>query len=220
MTTIYRRGVMIQGCFIDERRGVGERGGMPIKIIVRITYNSPVVLTIAFGALLVWLLDTVLPGKLTSSWFTLPGYFRMGEFSHWVRLFTYPLGHADWAHLAGNLIMWLVLGPLVEEKYGSMKLGEMVLITTIVTAVLNIFFFSTGLLGMSGLVFMLIVLASVTNFRAGEIPLTFILVAVLFLGREVLEAIKTDRISQFAHILGGICGSLFGFQGKKTPLQK
>jgi len=46
---------------------------------------------------------------------------------------------------------------------------------------------------------------------AGEVPLTFILVVVLFLARELLNAFGQDDISQFAHILGGFCGSLFGF---------
>jgi hypothetical protein len=35
---------------------------------------------------------------------------------------------------------------------------------------------------------------------------------VLFLGREVWNAIaQKDNISQFAHILGGLTGSFFGF---------
>jgi rhomboid protease GluP len=58
---------------------------------------------------------------------------------------------------------------------------------------------------------MLILLSSFTNIRAGEIPLTFILIVVLFLTKEVTTAFAQDNISQFAHIIGGICGSFFGF---------
>jgi membrane associated rhomboid family serine protease len=76
---------------------------------------------------------------------------------------------------------------------------------------LNSALFSTGLMGASGLVFMMILLASFTNHKEGEIPLTFILVLVLFLAKEVVQAFSNDDISQFAHILGGVIGSLFGF---------
>jgi rhomboid protease GluP len=34
---------------------------------------------------------------------------------------------------------------------------------------------------------------------------------VLFLVKEVSSAFAQDNISQFAHIIGGICGSFFGF---------
>ena len=181
----------------------------------RLTYNSPVILTMALAAIAVQVVDAITPGRLTEAWFCLPGRFHWASLGDWLRLLTYPLGHADAGHLMGNLVMWLVIGPLVEEKYGSLLLLEMVVITALVTAGLNVVLFHSGLLGMSGLVFMLIILSSVTNLKAGHIPLTFVLVAALFLGREAADALKADRISQFAHILGGVCGSLFGFIGKK-----
>jgi uncharacterized membrane protein YdcZ (DUF606 family) len=58
---------------------------------------------------------------------------------------------------------------------------------------------------------MMILLASFTNFNKGEIPLTFILVLILYVGRELINSFKSDNISEFAHIVGGFCGSLFGF---------
>ena len=131
-----------------------------------------------------------------------------------VTLFSHVLGHADWAHLLGNLTFILLVGPIVEEKYGSRRLITMILITALITGVLNILFFNSGLLGASGIVFMLILLSSFTNVRGGEIPVTFILIAILFLGREVFESLQNDNISQFAHIIGGICGSFFGYKGK------
>jgi rhomboid protease GluP len=57
----------------------------------------------------------------------------------------------------------------------------------------------------------MILLVSITNLRKGEIPLTFILVVVLYLAREIVTAFQNDSASQFAHIAGGLCGSLFGF---------
>jgi uncharacterized membrane protein YdcZ (DUF606 family) len=87
----------------------------------------------------------------------------------------------------------------------------MIAITAFVTGVLNVLLFRSSLMGASGVVFMMILLASFTNFSHGEIPLTFILVLILYLGGQLFESFRTDNISQFAHIVGGFCGSLFGF---------
>ena len=69
-----------------------------------------------------------------------------------------------------------------------------------------------GLLGASGVVFMFILLSSVTNARRGRIPLTFVLVVLLFLGQEVWNGLTQDNVSQFAHVIGGLCGAAFGFR--------
>ena len=90
----------------------------------------------------------------------------------------------------------------------------MILITGLITGLINVMFFDTGLLGASGIVFMLILLVSFTNVKRGELPITFILVALLFVGKEVLHSLQADQVSQMAHIIGGACGSLFGFIGK------
>ena len=67
-------------------------------------------------------------------------------------------------------------------------------------------------LGASGIVFMMILLSSFTNIRSGEIPLTFVLVVLMYLTRRGSSgAFSRDSISQFAHIAGGLFGSLFGF---------
>ena len=91
----------------------------------------------------------------------------------------------------------------------------MICVTALVTGALNVIFFSSSLLGASGVVFMMILLASFTNFNRGEIPLTFILVLILFIGRELFDSFAItgsgNNISQFAHIVGGFIGSLFGF---------
>jgi len=60
-------------------------------------------------------------------------------------------------------------------------------------------------------VFMMILLASFTNFSHGEIPLTFILVLTLYIGDQIIKSFGSGNISHFAHIAGGFCGSLFGF---------
>jgi membrane associated rhomboid family serine protease len=127
------------------------------------------------------------------------------------RLFSHVLGHASWEHLFGNFSLILLLGPMIEEKYSSIKLLTMCLTTALITSLLNIILFGNVILGASGIVFMMIVLSSVSNLKSKSIPLTFLLILVLFLGKEVVNSFQNNRISEFAHIIGGICGAVFGF---------
>ncbi len=176
---------------------------------MKISYNSPVILTFALICTAVFFIDSIMAGGLMS-------YFAVGtQFSaHPVVLFSmfsHVIGHGSIDHLLGNMTFILLLGPIVEEKYGSNKIIFMIVITALITAIINMAFFSTGLLGASGIVFMLILLVSFTNMKDGKIPLTFILVALLFVGKEVIHTFQEDSVSQAAHIIGGICGSIFGF---------
>lgn len=182
---------------------------------MRIKYNAPTVLTFSFISAIVLILSQTILRSLTTDWFMVPGKgsFSAGNVRNWVSLFTHVLGHANWAHLVSNFSFILLIGPILEEIYGSFSLFVMVCITALVTGILNVLLFSSALLGASGVVFMMILLASFTNFKKGEIPLTFILVLILYLGRELLNSFggTTGNISEFAHIVGGFIGSLFGF---------
>ena len=126
-------------------------------------------------------------------------------------MFTYVLGHADFQHWITNITLLLIVGPLIEEKYGSIKTLLLILITAFVTAVFNNLLFSTGLMGASGIVFAMILLSSFASYERGSIPLTLILVAVIFIGGQIFAALQPDGISQFAHIFGGIVGCAAGF---------
>ena len=65
--------------------------------------------------------------------------------------------------------------------------------------------------------FAFILLSSFTSFKDGEIPLTFILVALFFLGQQVYEGITVqDNISNTAHIVGGIVGGITGYVLNKS----
>ncbi len=141
---------------------------------------------------------------------------RLESLGDYVALFSHVVGHSSWKHLLGNFTLILLLGPLLEERHGSGALLFMILCTALVTSLLNLFIFKTYVLGASGIVFMFILLASTANVRVGEIPLTFIAVAVLYLGGELVAAFKNDQVSQMAHLIGGLAGAAFGFLGAKT----
>ena len=62
------------------------------------------------------------------------------------------------------------------------------------------------------MVFAFILLTSFAGFKEGEIPLTFILVAAVYIGQQVYEGIVLqDDVSQLAHIIGGGVGGVAGF---------
>lgn len=176
---------------------------------MKITYNAPFTLTFALVATIVHFL-----GKdVTESFFLVRPSMDLGNPLDYFRLFSHALGHGSWDHLFGNFSLILILGPILEEKYGTKLLFMMSFITAFFTGVLNVVFLSNGLLGASGIVFMMILLSSFSNMKARTIPLTFILVMILFVGKEILNSFDPQhaQTSQFAHILGGIFGAVFGF---------
>lgn len=181
---------------------------------IRISYNAPVVLTFTALAVLVFLVGSTVSEGFVHTWFVAKPYVH--RTSDYVALVTHILGHASWQHLLGNFMLVLLVGPMLEERFGSLKLLWMILVTALITGLINLAFFSTGLLGASGIVFMMILLASTANIRQGEIPLTFIAVAVIYLGGEIVRAVRNDdQISQMAHVIGGIVGGVFGFISAK-----
>lgn len=180
---------------------------------MKIKYNAPTTLTFSFFCAAVVFLDHFVLHGLTRAFFTVPNAeaFNLLKPINYLRLFTHPAGHADWAHLVSNLAYILLLGPMLEETYGSFTMFLMIAVTGFVTGVINACFLPHPLLGASGVVFMMILLASFTNHGKDDVPITFILIVFLYLGREIQEAFQGDDISQFAHLAGGLCGSLFGF---------
>ena len=179
---------------------------------LKITFNAPVVLGIAgisFAATLLGYITGGLSDRLVFS------TYRASVLSPltWVRAFAHIFGHAGWAHFAGNMGYLLLLGPMLEEKYGSKTLTGVVAITAFATSLANyVLAPHSALCGASGVIFAFILLSSFTSFREGEIPLTFILVAVFFIGQQVVEGITVrDSISNMAHIVGGIVGSILGY---------
>ena len=131
----------------------------------------------------------------------------------YMTIFTHVLGHAGWFHLFGNLSIILLLGGKVEQNYNSLNLIKWIFITACVTGLLNVFLMPTTLRGASGIVFMLIILFSMTEMKNGNVPLTALLVFLLYLGQEMyLGLYVADNISRICHISGGLMGAIFGYR--------
>lgn len=183
---------------------------------VRLQYNAPVTLTFFFLSLAVLLLDQATGGWTTLNLFCV---YRssLTDPLFYVRLFGHVLGHADWNHFLNNMLLLLVIGPPMEEKYGSRPLLLGLLATALISGVLQcILFPGAALLGASGIVFMLIMLSSLAGMRSGSIPLTLLLVAALYLGQQVYAMLFVrDQVANFMHIIGGLCGTGFGFAARR-----
>ena len=187
---------------------------------LRITYNAPVVLTFTIAAVVVFLINSAIPE--TRVWFQAYPTLHGGTYAlqsgtvnvptaaTYVGLVGHILGHASWEHLLGNFMLILLIGPILEERHGSFRLLVMILVTALVTGFVNLAI-SSGVMGASGVVFMMILLASMANVRGGEIPLTFIAVAVIYLGGEIVKSFHPDQVSHLTHLIGGAVGAAFGF---------
>ncbi len=185
---------------------------------LKITFNSPVILGFVGICFVVTIVGMITGGKVTQALF-MTYHSSLTNPLTYVRFFTHVFGHDGWSHFLGNATYLLLLGTILEDRYGSKVIIEIMLITALITALVNyIFFWNVGLCGASGIVFAFILLASFTGFSKGEIPLTFILIAVIFIGQQVYEGIAlSDNISNLSHIIGGLVGAVAGYFLNRKP---
>ena len=188
---------------------------------IRLSFNSPVILGFTLACFIVLILDKVTGSASTRAFFSVYRSSLASPFTY-IRFFGHVLGHASWDHFFGNIMMLLVVGPLLEEKYGSANILFVILTTALVTGVINFILFPhVQLLGASGVVFAFILLASFTSIEDGKIPLTFILVALIYIGQQVYDGLFIrDNVSNLTHILGGIVGSSLGYVMNKNKMNR
>jgi len=173
--------------------------------------NAPVVLGLTFISALVLFANVMTDGAVN--------YILMLRFTSWIdplmylRFFTRVFAHADADHYFGNFMLILIIGPMMEERYGKRRLMLMFAVTAFVTGLFSSAFFPQyATIGASGLAFMLILLSSFVNLKGNGLPFTLLLVGFFYIGNEILRGVfENDNISQFSHIIGGLCGGAFGF---------
>ena len=188
---------------------------------IKISFNAPVILGYTIACFLVLLLDKVTGSASTNTLFSVYRSSLLNPLTY-LRFFGHVLGHADWNHFIGNIMLILVVGPLLEEKYGSSDILFVILATALITGIIHFIFFPrVQLLGASGVVFAFILLSSMTSIKEGTIPLTFILVAVIYIGGQIYDGIFVkDNVANLTHILGGMVGSGLGFVMNRNTTKK
>lgn len=196
-----------------------------------ISFNAPLALSFSFICVIVFVIDKIVMQGLILSVFSAPANqasampFDWTQPIEYVRLFIHVLGHSDWTHLATSLVFILFFGPLLEERYGTPILLLMFVVAAFVTGILNAVFLDTSLLGASGIAFMMILLACFGAIDLKGIPLTFLFILALYVGIEIFDSVASGSIANFAHVAGGLCGSILGFIGlskkrKKRPRRR
>ena len=181
------------------------------KGLPRLAFNAPVVLTFTAICLLAMVLNRLTGGMSNLKLFSV---YRapLSDPLTWFRMVGHIFGHADWNHFTGNMMYILLLGPMLEEKYGSRDLAIIILITGLLTGLIYFFFVPrTLLLGGSGVVFAMILLSSITRTKDNAIPVTFVLVAALYIGQQAWLALTAnDNVAYLGHIIGGTVGATLG----------
>lgn len=188
---------------------------------LQLSFNAPVILGFTIVCFVVLVLDIITNGSTTNSFFSV---YRssLANPTTYIRFFGHVVGHAGWEHFMGNIMMILVVGPLLEEKYGSSNILFVILSTALVTGIVNFIFFpNVQLLGASGVVFAFILLSSLTSITEGKIPITFILVAIIYIGEQVYRGIfVNDNVANLTHIIGGFVGSGLGYIMNKYKMKR
>ena len=173
-------------------------------------YNSIVILTYFFISLLVLLLKNLTNNKSNKLFLSSRG--SVFNPLTYIKMFTHILGHSNYNHFKNNFLYILLIGPMIEEKYGSINLLKMILITAFITALINIIISRKQILGASGIVYMLILLSSLVNIETGKIPITLILIFIFYIVTEIKDGLfKRDNISHLSHLIGAITGFIYGF---------
>lgn len=182
-----------------------------MEFLNNLQYNSVLILTYFFVSFFVLIINHVTKGKSNDLLFSSYRSSLLNPLTY-VRMVTHAIGHSNWKHFSSNFIYMLLIGPMIEEKYGTLNLLLMMVITAVVIAIINLLVSNKKILGASGIVFMLIVLSSFVNIEMGKIPITLILIFVFYIVNEILDGLfKKDDVSHLCHLIGAVCGMFFGF---------
>ena len=179
---------------------------------INFDYNSPVIISYLIISIIAWLLNIITNKKSNKLLFT---SYRSSPFNPltYIRLFTHSIGHVDLSHLIHNFLFILLIGPMIEEKYGSINLLVMLLITSLIIGLFNTMFSNYSITGASGNVYMLIVLSSFSNISEGKIPITLVLILIFYVISEFKDRLIEGNKKTYhtGHLLGALCGIGFGF---------
>ena len=180
---------------------------------IGISFNAPVILGFAAVCVIAQILNIVTGGASNRAVFSVYGASLLDPLT-WVRCIGHVFGHAGWDHLIGNLMYILILGPMIEEKYGAKNTAVIILVTAAVTGIVSMIFFPrVMLLGASGVVFAFILIGSITAKEDHKIPagishlipvdlslcLRYVNAADHLIIREGLIRLFKDRVPVFIH---------------------
>lgn len=186
------------------------------KIDLKVAYDAPVTLTFVIICVLLLLLNNfvIKNGALerllaspTSQAGALP--FVVQEPLSYLRLLLYIFGSGATVEYITNLLIILMLGPAMEERYGSVIIGIMIFVSALFSGVLNASFCNESLVGAVPVVCMMTFLTAFVSFSNKTVPMTFLATIVAFGYLAINSGLGAVRF--IICVAGGLCGSLLAF---------
>lgn len=152
--------------------------------------------------------------RLTAPWPYMASVSASGELNlttwyFYTGLLFHVFGHVDWGHFFSNMTLFMVLSPAIETRIGSKNLVQVIAAVAITTSLGNLLLSDKPILGASGVVLALITLNGAVDMTRRIIPVSMLIVIAMFLGKEMYFSVQMDKVSQFAHIIGGIIGLVY-----------
>ena len=160
-----------------------------------------------------FLLKNFLANHILSSPTTAEGAmpFAFSSFISYPRLIFYIFSTKSISMLLANTIFILMLGPSMEERYGSVVVGIMIAVSALFAGVLNACFCKTSLQGGAPIVFMMIFLNAFMTFTKKKLPISFICVIAMYIAFQCVQQGAGGVVGVIINVAGGLCGSLFAF---------
>jgi GlpG protein len=187
--------------------------------------DSPITTLFAFICVIVHVINVIVPGDFSSTYFAVWPYTSF-YFTHplsYLRLITHIFGHGSWAHLSGNMTNLLLVCPAVERHWGGKQLCAIFLYVALASGFAHILMGpgNSAQLGASGVVFSTILLNSLIEIGhtgksgvKGRLPLTFIFTVLLWVNKEIVSQLFSSEdtgVSHIAHLVGSVVGTVMGY---------
>ena len=182
--------------------------------------DAPVTLILAAASAIVFLVDLFFDTDLSEYVFSCHGglsspAFNFASPADYVRLILHPLGFRTPTSFLLCLITVLLLAPQVENRWGSAVFALMLLASTLVGGAFTAAFSPAALSGLSGVVFMTLILAATDK---KTLPASHIAAFVAFACFELFTPRESQavgfwqgRIPFFIELAAGVAASLYGF---------
>ncbi|MGN0728108.1 rhomboid family intramembrane serine protease [Treponema sp.] len=197
---------------------------MARKNSLRAVFDSPVILVFTAVSAAFFIFDAFSSINISGLLFECHGAksdpaFNFKSAADYARMIFYPLGFSGRPQFFMSMAFLLLLGPLLEERYGSLMLSLMLFITSLVGGVLTACLSPFSIMGAGGIVFMLVILSVLQSFIKKQVPFSWIFVFILFISFELTAVPASENFPDFLNksvpvfiqLASGICGSLFGF---------
>jgi rhomboid protease GluP len=129
-------------------------------------WNSPVILAFCVIVFFVHLAYQTTLYYSVSSTFSVPQNFDWRNPAHYLSLFLYIFGdNGRWDQISTPMLLIVIVGPITEERLGSIQLAFVILITSFIVGLVDVTLFRGGLFGPLCIAYLLIFLATFVNVK-------------------------------------------------------